>query len=141
MTSHALLSKLGDVPNVQSSQVSLEVVDPPDQAYMVSICQLESHPSSSNRFPSSHASLACLSPSPQFTTQAVLSSLGESPSVHRVHVSGLLTVPPEHTYMFSMLQLASQPFPTPPAPASHSSVACFIPSPQTAIHSEDSVFG
>ena len=43
--------------------------------------------------------------------------------------------------MFSMLQFSSQPFPTPPAPASHSSEACFIPSPHTAIHSEDSVFG
>ena len=87
MTSQALFSELGEVPCVQISQVSLEVPDPPDQEYMVSTCQLESHPSSSNRFPSSHCSLSCLNPSPQFTTQAVLSSLGESPFVHRVHVS------------------------------------------------------
>ena len=75
------LTLLGDRPPVQIEQLSTEVVVPPPQIYMGSIIQILLHPSPLSIPPSSHCSVACFSPSPQFTVQADLATLGEVPRV------------------------------------------------------------
>ena len=58
------LAALGDRPPAQIEQVSIEDIDPPEQICIVSISQVELHPSLFPIFPSSHCSVECFNPSP-----------------------------------------------------------------------------
>ena len=69
----------------------------------------ESHPSPSIRFPSSHSSVRCLTPSPHCTSHAVLAELGESPSVHSDHESWTDDVPPVQMNILSIVQAELHP--------------------------------
>ena len=56
--------------------------------------QVASHPSPLTVFPSSQASVGCLSPSPHWTVQAELPTFGLVPPVHTDQTSGVVVVPP-----------------------------------------------
>ena len=91
---HVSLAIFGEVPPVQSVQVSLVVVVPPVQTYIFSICQEEFHPSPFPVSLSSHSSVLCLKPSPHTAWQTGLPPLItlDSPLVHSiVIVTGELT--------------------------------------------------
>ena len=58
-------------------QVSAVVIDPPPHEYPSSIIQVLSHPSLSNKLPSSHSSVSNFNPSPHSTLQVVAGTLSE----------------------------------------------------------------
>ena len=60
----ASLAVLGDRPPAQIEQASIEDIDPPEHTCIVSISQVELHPSPFPIFPSSHCSVECFKPSP-----------------------------------------------------------------------------
>ena len=93
-TIHSLFAKFGEVESMHKVQVSGVSVVPSIHICIFSILQLESHPSSSSVFPSSHCSVACFLPSPQVGTHNDRSPLGEDPSIHSTQVSIEVSDPP-----------------------------------------------
>ena len=134
IASQASLAGFGVSPPTQRVQVSIEEVVPPAQAYIASIVQVPLQPSPLIRAPSSHSSVACSSPSPQFTTQSDLSPFGEVPRVQAVQTSGVVNPPPVHPNISSITQAEVQPSPSARFPSSHSSLEWRTPSPHWTAH-------
>ena len=114
---------------MQRVQVSRVVVVPPVQIYIFSIWQAEFHPSPFPVSLSSHSSVLCLNPSPQFTTQVSLAVLGDRPPVQIEQESIEVVDPPDQMYIASIPQEELHPSPFPVFPSSHCSLKCFKPSP------------
>ena len=132
---------MGDNPPVQRVQKSLVVVVPPVQIYILSIWQAEFHPSPMPILLSSHCSVLCLNPSPQFTTHVFLTLLGDKPPVQIEQLSTEVVVPPPQIYMGSIVQALFHPSPLNIPPSSHCSVACFSPSPQLTVQADLATLG
>ena len=111
LTVQADLATLGEVPRVQSVQVSGFVHVPPVQAYIASILQVELQPSPFTVFLSSHCSLECLRPSPHCTVQESFPIFGDVPLVQRVQVSLVAGVPPVQACIASIWQTEFHPSP------------------------------
>lgn len=102
--------------------------------YPDSTLQVESHPSSSSEFWSSHSSSPALRLSAQCGSHSSFAELGYIPGVHCSQVSIEDGLPPNHTKLFSMAQLLSHPFPSMRSPSSHSSTPARRESDQTVSH-------
>ena len=111
------------------------------QAKLFSIIQDESHPSPEKLFPSSHSSEECFKPSPHLTSHASFAAFGDSPLIHWVQESGLETVPDVQIYPSSIVHDEEHPSVLPELKSSHSSEACFSPSPQVVSHTSFAMFG
>ena len=99
---HWDLDSFGVKPFIQNSQVSLDVIDPPDQTYLFSISQLVLQPSPSSVFSSSQSSEECLSPSPHIISHDDLSVFGDFPSTQSSQVSNVVVDPPLQTCISSI---------------------------------------
>lgn len=134
ITTQLSLAAFGEVPDPHNMHVSALVVDPPEQAYPASITHAPSHPSPATVPPSSHCSVACLSPSPQTALQAVCPAFGVVPPVHTLQVLAVVKVPPLQIPLASILQVLSHPSKLRRFPSSHPSDGTLKPSPQFIWH-------
>ena len=94
----------------------------------------ELHPSPLILLLSSHSSVGCFNPSPQFTVHSLFALFGDFPSEHSRQSSFKEVVPLAQTQLSSIVHVELQPSLLAVLSSSHCSLECFSPSPQVISH-------